>query len=57
MEKSSAQPANKFDMVKKSVHDFLHEKNYFTYGFEMIEKYAKVKREYVFYGECRRANN
>ena len=46
----SEKPANKLQMVKKAVHDFLHEKNSFTYVFELAEKYTKLQREYIFIG-------
>ena len=44
-------PTNKFVAMKKAVHDFLHEKNSFTYVFELAEKYTKLQREYIFIGE------
>ena len=50
-EKSSSEPTNKFSMVKKSVKDFLHEKNSFTHILELAEKYTKVSREYLFLGK------
>lgn len=43
-------PTNKLQMIKKAVHDFLHEKNTFTYVFELAEKYTKLPREYIFLG-------
>lgn len=48
---SNAAPTNKFEAMKQSVHDFLHEKNSFTYMFELAEKYTKMQREYIFIGE------
>lgn len=48
---SKSEPANKLETVKKAVHDLLHEKNSFTYLFELAEKYTKVNREYLFLGE------
>ena len=47
---SSSAPANKFQSVKKSITDFLYEKNSFTYVFELAEKYTKVPRLYLFLG-------
>ena len=49
-EQSSKPPANKLETVKKAVHDFLHEKNAFTSVFELVEKYTKIQREYIFLG-------
>ena len=43
-------PANKLVAMKNAVHDFLHEKNSFTYVFELAEKYTKLQREYIFIG-------
>lgn len=51
---SSDKPANKLQMIKTAVHDFLHEKNSFTYVFELVEKYTKVQREYIFIGRYAR---
>ncbi len=51
-EKSSTPPANKLQTIKKAVHDFLHEKNSFTYFFELAEKYTKLNREYIFIGKA-----
>ena len=42
--------ANKLEAMKKALHDFLHEKNGFTYAFELAEKYTKVDRLYLFLG-------
>ena len=50
-ESSSSKPENKLKVVQKAIHDFLHEKNSFTYVFELVEKYIKVKREYLFLGK------
>ena len=47
----SDKPANKLQAIKKAVHDFLHEKNSFTYVFELAEKYTKLPREYIFIGK------
>ena len=47
----SSKPPNKLVAIKNAVHDFLHEKNNFTYVFELAEKYTKVKREYIFIGK------
>ncbi len=49
--KSISGPANKLQTIKKAVHDFLHEKNSFTYFFELAEKYTKLNREYIFIGK------
>lgn len=49
---SSSKPANKLETIKKAVHDFLHEKNAFTSFFELIEKYTKISREYIFIGKA-----
>ena len=46
----SDKPANKLEVIKKTIHDFLHEKNSFTYVFELAEKYTKLSREYIFLG-------
>lgn len=46
-----SQPENKLQVVQKALHNFLHEKNSFTYVFELAEKYTKLKREYIFLGE------
>lgn len=46
----SEKPPNKLQIIKKAVHDFLHEKNSFTYVFELAEKYTKLQREYIFIG-------
>ena len=46
----SSRPANKLVAIKNALHDFLHEKNSFTHIFELVEKYTKVQREYVFLG-------
>ena len=46
----SNKPANKLELIKKTVHDFLHEKNSFTYIFELTEKYTKLRREYILIG-------
>lgn len=48
---SNPPPANKLVMIKNAVHDFLHEKNSFTYIFELAEKYTKLQREYIFLGK------
>ena len=47
----NVQPANKLQMIKTAIHDFLHEKNSFTYIFELAEKYTKLQREYIFVGK------
>ena len=44
-------PANKLVALKSTIHDFLHEKNAFTYVFELAEKYTKLPREYIFIGK------
>ena len=44
-------PPNKLVVLKNTVHDFLHEKNSFTYVFELAEKYTKLPREYIFIGK------
>lgn len=50
-ESSTPQPTNKLQAIKKAVHDVLHEKNSFTYLFELAEKYTKLNREYIFLGK------
>ena len=47
---SSATPANKLESVQKALHDFLHTPSAATPIFELIEKNAKLKREYLFLG-------
>ena len=47
---SSSKPANKLESMQKALHDFLHTRSAVTPAFEMVEKYAKVKREYIFLG-------
>ena len=44
-------PANKLVALKNTIHDFLHEKNAFTYVFELAEKYTKLPRVYIFIGK------
>ena len=52
-ESSSSEPPNKFETLKKAMHDFLHEKNAFTSVFEIAEKYTKIDRLYLFLGKWR----
>lgn len=47
-----AKPSNKLEAAKKAIHDFLYQKSALTPFFEQIEKYAKLKREYLFLGGC-----
>ena len=49
---ASSKPANKFVAIKNALSDFLHEKNSFTYLFELAERYTKLQREYIFIGRC-----
>ena len=44
------QPANKLESIQKGLHDFLHTRSAATPLFELVEKNAKVKREYLFIG-------
>ena len=50
LKQQGAPAKNKLETIKKAVHDFLHEKNSFTYVFELAEKYTKLQREYIFIG-------
>lgn len=47
---SSAPAANKLGSIQKALHDFLHTPSAVTPIFELIEKNAKLKREYIFLG-------
>lgn len=47
---SSAPPANKLESIQKAIRDFLHTPSAATPIFELIEKNAKLKREYLFLG-------
>ena len=47
---SKTKPANKLESMQKALHDFLHTPSAVTPAFELVEKYAKVKREYIFLG-------
>ena len=49
----SEQPANKLETIHKALHDFLHQKSAVTPVFELVEKHAKLKREYLFLGGWR----
>lgn len=49
----SGQPSNKLEAIQKALHDFLHQKSAVTPVFELIEKHAKLKREYLFLGGWR----
>ena len=48
---SSSEPANKLVSIQKALHDFLHTPSVATPLFELVEKNAKIKREYLFLGE------
>lgn len=47
----SSPPASKLETIQKTLHDVLHTPSAVTPVFELIEKNAKLKREYVFMGE------
>lgn len=47
----SSPPASKLESIQKTLHDVLHTPSAVTPIFELIEKNAKLKREYVFMGE------
>lgn len=44
----SSPPANKLESIQKTLHDVLHTPSAVTPVFELIEKNAKLKREYIF---------
>ena len=46
----SSAPANKLESIQKALHQFLHTPSAVTPVFELIEKNAKLKREYLFLG-------
>jgi len=48
-------PANKFESLKKTITDFLYEKNSLTYVLELVEKYTKVPRIYLFLGTLKKS--
>jgi len=52
---TASTPANKFESLKKTINDFLYEKNSFTYVFELVEKYTKVSRIYLFLGTLKKS--
>jgi receptor expression-enhancing protein 5/6 len=47
---SSSGSANKLQSIQKALHDFLHTPSAATPIFELVEKNAKIKREYLFLG-------
>ena len=51
--KSASSPPSKLESIQKALHKFLHTRSAVTPVFELIEKHAKLKREYVFVGESR----
>jgi hypothetical protein len=51
----SSAPGNKLESIQKALHDFLHAPSAVTPLFELVEKNAKLKREYLFLGGFARA--
>jgi hypothetical protein len=51
---SSSGSANKLQSIQKALHDFLHTPSAATPIFELVEKNAKIKREYLFLGAYQR---
>lgn len=43
-----AQQKSKLDNLREGLRHFLHEKNFFTSFLEVVEKYTRISREYIF---------